>query len=59
MTIVASSRDVGQPEPWANPGTAETVNYWFVKFDAIACYDLTPYSAIEFDLIAPGKICCC
>ncbi|KAJ8323064.1 hypothetical protein BDV3_006678 [Batrachochytrium dendrobatidis] len=28
-------------------------NFWFAKFDAIACFDLTGYSAITFDLVAP------
>ena len=53
MRIIADEENIGQPEPWANPGTAPTFNYWFVKFDEFACYDLTPFQAIQFDLIAP------
>ena len=53
MRIVAGTANVGNPEPWANPGTAPTFNYWFAKFDEPACYNLTPFQAIQFDLIAP------
>ncbi|KAL2918388.1 hypothetical protein HK105_201788 [Polyrhizophydium stewartii] len=28
-------------------------NFWFSKFDAGACFDLTGYSSIDFDLLAP------
>jgi hypothetical protein len=29
LTIVASTANIGQPEPAANPGTSPTVNYWY------------------------------
>lgn len=53
MTIVPAPENIGAPEPWANPGTAETINYWFTKFDLRACFDLRGYTGIAFDLIAP------
>ncbi|KAL2914085.1 hypothetical protein HK105_206343 [Polyrhizophydium stewartii] len=31
-----------------------TSNFWFAKFDAGACFDLTGYSAIDFDLVGPA-----
>ncbi|KAI8921610.1 hypothetical protein BC831DRAFT_476493 [Entophlyctis helioformis] len=54
VVITAGTADVGQPEPQANPGTAPTFNYWFGKFDIGACFDLTGYTAIAFDLVAPA-----
>jgi hypothetical protein len=30
------------------------VNSWYVKFDERACFDLTPYSAMQFELTAPA-----
>jgi hypothetical protein len=54
MSITAGSANIGQPEPWANPGTAPTINYWFAKFDRVACFDLSGYSAVAFDLVAPA-----
>lgn len=56
VEITIGSANVGQPEPEANPGTAPTTNYWFAKFDQVACFDLTGYSAIQFDLIAPAGV---
>lgn len=53
MTITAQTADIGNPEPQANPGAAATFNYWFTKFDLNACFDLTGYTAISFDLVAP------
>ena len=53
MVIRSGSANIGQPEPQANPGTAPTFNYWFAKFEPLACVDLSKYSAIQFDLIAP------
>ena len=53
LSIVAGTANVGQPEPLANPNTAVTFNYWFAKFDRDACYNLTQYSGISFDLVAP------
>lgn len=53
MMITSGQADIGQPEPQANPGTAPTFNYWFAKFDQVACFNLAGFSAIQFDLIAP------
>jgi hypothetical protein len=56
MEITIGSENVGQPEPESNPGTTPTFNYWFAKFDLPACFDLTGYSAIQFDLLAPAGV---
>ena len=53
LSIKAGSYPVGVPEAQANPGTAPTFNYWYVKFDREACFNTTIYSGISFDLIAP------
>jgi hypothetical protein len=53
MVIRSGTANIGQPEPQANPGTAPTFNYWFAKFEPLACFDLSKYSAIQFDLVAP------
>ncbi|KAJ3062480.1 hypothetical protein HDU98_001620 [Podochytrium sp. JEL0797] len=37
----------------SHPLTAETINYWFVKFDWENDFDLTPFSGLSLDLIAP------
>ncbi|KAL2914086.1 hypothetical protein HK105_206344 [Polyrhizophydium stewartii] len=54
VVLTAGTANIGVPEPQANPGTAPTVNYWFAKFDAGACFDLTKFTAIEFDLVGPA-----
>jgi hypothetical protein len=28
-------------------------NFWFAKFDLGACFDLSPFNAIQFDMVAP------
>ena len=52
LNILADAKVI-QAEPESHPNTAPTVNYWFTKFDLAACYDLTGYTGIAFDLIAP------
>ncbi|KAJ3365383.1 hypothetical protein HDU91_002218, partial [Kappamyces sp. JEL0680] len=37
-----------------HPGAPTAHNYWYVKLDAKACYNLSPYSAIQFDLKGPA-----
>ncbi|KAI8912598.1 hypothetical protein EDD86DRAFT_269177 [Gorgonomyces haynaldii] len=54
MNILAGTADIGTPEPDSNPGTSPTFNYWFAKFDIGACYDLTGYTGIAFDLVGPA-----
>ncbi len=42
-------------EAWTHPGMANSHNYWYVKFDLYACFDLEPFSALQFDLLAPSN----
>jgi hypothetical protein len=40
-------------ESWTHPGKPNSHNYVYVKFDLNACFDLSPFTAFEFDLVAP------
>lgn len=52
--IVAGRAEIGNPEPWATLNQPLSFNYWFTKFEEVACFDLSKYSAIQFDLVAPA-----
>ncbi|KAI9325658.1 hypothetical protein DFJ73DRAFT_965667 [Zopfochytrium polystomum] len=41
-------------EAASHPNTAVTFNYWYVKFNWENDFDLTPYTAMVIDLIAPA-----
>ena len=59
MTVTVSKQgDEETPETnkagyHPNPNTAPTYNYWFLKFDENACFDLSGYEGFGFDLVAP------
>ena len=40
-------------EAYTHPNKPNSRNYWYVKFDKYACFDLTPFTAFQFDLKAP------
>jgi hypothetical protein len=41
-------------EKMYSPGAPTAHNYWYVKFDAVACFNLARYRAIQFDVKAPA-----
>ena len=42
-------------EDSTHPGAPTAHNYWYVKFDRDACFNLAKYRTIEFDIVAPAK----
>ncbi|KAI9335513.1 hypothetical protein BDR26DRAFT_865878 [Obelidium mucronatum] len=53
ITAGNNSAVVGSFEADARPNTAVTINYWFTKFNWENDFDLTPYSGMSLDFIAP------
>ena len=48
---------VGPPdtsEADTHPGAPTAHNYWYVKFDQGACFDLSKYQSIQFGINAPS-----
>ena len=37
-----------------HPGAPTAHNYWYAKFDLNACYDISKFTAMQFDLVAPA-----
>ncbi|KAI8911541.1 hypothetical protein EDD86DRAFT_202663 [Gorgonomyces haynaldii] len=54
MRIVPQKGEPDLSESDTHPGAPIATNYWYVKFDLKACFDLSPYTAIQFDLVAPA-----
>ncbi|KAH6596028.1 hypothetical protein BASA61_003571 [Batrachochytrium salamandrivorans] len=44
---------INTAEKFAMLSPSSLPNFWYSKFDARACFDLTGYSSIDFDLVAP------
>ena len=58
LTIVAGNNtEIGAFEADARPNTAVTFNYWFGKFDWTNDFDLTRFSAMEIQIVAPVEYC--
>ena len=54
MNIYAELGPEDTSEAYTHPGKPNSRNYWYVKFDKYACFDLTPFKFIQFDLKAPA-----
>ncbi|KAJ3302482.1 hypothetical protein HDV03_004905, partial [Kappamyces sp. JEL0829] len=54
MQIVSTWGPADTSEDSTHPGAPTAHNYWYVKLDAKACYNLSPYSAFQFDLKGPA-----
>ncbi|KAJ1538957.1 hypothetical protein HK405_013312, partial [Cladochytrium tenue] len=55
MTMVAGiNPNISALESASHPNTATTFNYWFVKFNWANDFDISAFTAMEIDLIAPS-----
>ncbi|KAJ1538958.1 hypothetical protein HK405_013313, partial [Cladochytrium tenue] len=55
MTLVAGyNPNISDQEAASHPHTAPTFNYWFVKFNWENDFDISPYTAMAIDLVAPS-----
>jgi hypothetical protein len=54
MDIIAEQGEPDTSESDTHPGAPTAFNYWYVKFDLNACFDLTGYESMEFDLESPA-----
>ena len=54
MTIYAEFGNEDTSESYTHPNQPNSHNYWYAKFDKYACFDLTPFKSIQFDLKAPA-----
>jgi hypothetical protein len=53
MIIKAGWGPADTSESSTHPGGPVAHNYWYVKFDLNACFDLRGYSGFEMDLLSP------
>ncbi|KAI8895789.1 hypothetical protein BC833DRAFT_599994 [Globomyces pollinis-pini] len=54
MEITADWGPADTSESDTHPGGPTAHNYWYSKFDPLACFDLSPYTALQFDIKAPA-----